>query len=182
MASAFSHAIVASAIGSVPPRCVMTWRLLILGVACSVLPDLDAIGFRNGVAYASFWGHRGLTHSLFFALLLSALLTAVFFIRKPPAIASVSFLYLFMCTASHGVLDAMTNGGLGVAFFSPFITTRYFFPFRPIVVSPISISRFFEGRGVEVLASEFKWLWLPSFALMSLSYMLRRVRLRENEA
>jgi len=29
-------------------------------------------------------------------------------------------LLLFGITASHGVLDAMTNGGLGIAFFSPF--------------------------------------------------------------
>src|SRR5215831_7502105 len=46
------------------------------------------------------------------------------------------FAYLFLATASHGVLDAMTNGGLGVAFFSPFDTTRYFLPWRPIRVSP----------------------------------------------
>ena len=39
-------------------------------------------------------------------------------------------LYLFLSTASHGVLDALTDGGLGVAFFSPFDQTRYFFPFR----------------------------------------------------
>jgi hypothetical protein len=30
------------------------------------------------------------------------------------------FAYLFFAAASHGVLDAITNGGLGVAFFSPF--------------------------------------------------------------
>jgi hypothetical protein len=31
-------------------------------------------------------------------------------------------------TASHGMLDAMTDGGLGVAFFAPFDNARYFFP------------------------------------------------------
>jgi inner membrane protein len=56
------------------------------------------------------------------------------------------FTYLFLATASHGVLDAMTDGGLGVAFFSPFDNRRYFLPWRPIVVSPISIARFFSGR------------------------------------
>ncbi|HSV89890.1 MAG TPA: hypothetical protein VLH80_02270, partial [Nitrospiraceae bacterium] len=62
----------------------------------------------------------------------------------------------------HGVLDAMTNGGLGVAFFSPFDTTRYFFPLRPVFVSPIGVSEFFSEYGVRILASEAIWIWLPS--------------------
>ena len=39
--------------------------------------------------------------------------------------------------ASHGVLDALTDGGPGVAFLAPFDDTRYFFPWRPIRVSPL---------------------------------------------
>jgi hypothetical protein len=35
---------------------------------------------------------------------------------------------LFLATAGHGLLDAMTNGGLGLAFFSPFDNHRYFLP------------------------------------------------------
>jgi inner membrane protein len=60
------------------------------------------------------------------------------------------------------VLDAMTNGGLGVAFFSPFDTTRYFFPVRPVIVSPIGVSEFFNAQGARILASEALWIWLPS--------------------
>jgi inner membrane protein len=58
-------------------------------------------------------------------------------------------LFLFVVTASHGVLDAMTNGGLGVAFFAPFTSARYFLPFRPVQVSPISLAAFFTHRGVD---------------------------------
>jgi inner membrane protein len=72
------------------------------------------------------------------------------------------FLYFFLCAASHGVLDAMTNGGLGVAFFSPLDTTRYFFPVRPVLVSPIGIGDFFSAQGVRILVSEATWIWLPS--------------------
>jgi inner membrane protein len=174
MASAFSHVVVASAIGSVVPRKVMTWPLLGLGAMCSVVPDLDWIGYHyTDVAYASFWGHRGFTHSLFFALLLSALLAAAFYGRRDAAISLGAFLYLFVCTASHGVLDAMTNAGEGVAFFSPFDTTRYWLPFRPVVCSPMSIERFFSERGAEVMASELKWLWTPSIALVVISFAVR---------
>jgi inner membrane protein len=47
--------------------------------------------------------------------------------------------YLFAATVSHGLLDALTDGGLGVAFFSPFDTSRYFFPWRPISVCPMAL-------------------------------------------
>jgi inner membrane protein len=58
----------------------------------------------------------------------------------------------------------MTDGGLGVAFFSPFDTTRYFFGFRPVVVSPIGIGKFFHESAFIVLKSEAKWIWLPTAA------------------
>jgi len=166
MASAFSHAIVALTLGKVSNSDIINWRTLALGIFCSVVPDLDVIGFRYGVHYGDLWGHRGITHSLFFAVLLSAVLVCAFYFRKPTAAIVGVFLYLFVCTASHGVLDAMTNGGLGVAFFSPFNTERYFFGFRPIVVSPIGVHQFFNERGLQVLASEAKWVWLPSFLVV----------------
>ena len=71
----------------------------------------------------------------------------------------------FLVTVSHGILDALTNGGLGVAFFSPFDTTRYFFPWRPIRVSPVGMGRFFSAQGVAILASEIEYVWLPLVTL-----------------
>jgi inner membrane protein len=68
---------------------------------------------------------------------------------------------LFLVTVSHGLLDAMTDGGLGVAFFSPFDSTRYFFPWRPISVSPVGVGQFFRGQGAAILASEMRYVWLP---------------------
>jgi inner membrane protein len=84
------------------------------------------------------------------------------------------WLYFFLATASHGFLDAVTNGGLGVAFFSPFDNTRYFLPWHPIAVSPISLTRFFSGRGTAVLQSEFIWIWIPVGLLAVLKLVLRR--------
>jgi len=68
-------------------------------------------------------------------------------------------------TASHGLLDALTDGGLGVAFLAPFSGERFFFPWQPIEVSPIGLRRFLSGRGLEVLRSELLWVWLPSILL-----------------
>lgn len=182
MASAFSHTIAASAITAAFYRPGVPKRVWILGIACSVLPDLDVIGFRFGIPYGDFWGHRGFTHSLTFAALLAATL-AVAILRAHSEISRVwLFAYLFLSTASHGLLDAMTNGGLGVAFFSPFDNERYFLPWRPIRVSPIGVSRFFGARGLAVLKSELLWIWLPSILVILLVTIRRRPRIAELES
>ncbi len=148
--------------GKVSPHAVMDRRALLLGALCAVLPDLDVIGFGYGIQYGDLWGHRGLTHSLAFAALLSAGLVALLYGRESGAVRRGMGLYLFLCTASHGMLDALTDGGLGVAFFSPFDPTRYFFPFRPVAVSPIGVREFFDEQGLAVLVSEVTWIWLPA--------------------
>lgn len=180
MASAFSHALVALAMGKVSGHPVMDLRALVLGVLCAVLPDIDVIGFGYGIQYGDLWGHRGLTHSLVFAVLLSAGLVAVCYRRESGAVRAGMGLYLFLCAASHGILDALTDGGLGVAFFSPFDTTRYFFPVRPVAVSPIGIREFFNEQGLYVLASEAKWIWLPTAALFVTFRALKVVCVRIN--
>jgi inner membrane protein len=164
MASAFSHAFVALALGKAAPHPIMTWQVLLIGMTCSIIPDLDVIGFYFGIQYGDPWGHRGMTHSLLFAGLLSAALGAIWYRGKTKAAQLGIFVYLFLCTASHGVLDALTDGGLGVAFFSPFDTSRYFFSTRPVAVSPIGIGAFFTEEAFHVLASEVKWIWIPAIA------------------
>jgi inner membrane protein len=56
--------------------------------------------------------------------------------------------------ASHGLLDAMTDGGRGVALFWPFTARRYFLPWRPIPVAPIGIG-FLSGEGLAIAEREF---------------------------
>ena len=125
-----------------------------------------------GIHYSDFWGPRGFTHSFLFAAVIAGLMVLLF--RHTVGITRLSlFLYLFMATASHGLLDSMTNGGLGVAFFSPFDNRRYFFPWRPIRVSPVALSRFFSPRMVEIVKTELVWIWLPSIVLAPLMISLR---------
>jgi len=163
MPSVFSHAIAAVAIGGVVvggPSRLTIWGL---GAICAVVPDLDVISFHFGLPYGHMLGHRGLSHSLPFAAVL-ALIVTMFLRRIGTASPSAARLwaFFFLAAASHGVLDAMTDGGLGVAFFAPFSDTRYFFPRRPIVVSPIGVGEFFGPRGLRVIWSELGWVWLPS--------------------
>ncbi|THJ25441.1 MAG: metal-dependent hydrolase [Nitrospira sp. CG24E] len=174
MASAFAHVFVALAMGKAFRSDVLSWRELCLGAFCSALPDLDVIGFLFGIEYGDLWGHRGMTHSVLFAVLLAGILVALWYRGKPAVAMAGLFFYFFLCTASHGLLDALTDGGLGVAFFFPFDTTRYFFPVRPVLVSPIGVREFFSEYGVHVLANEALWIWLPSCAALIVLRIIQR--------
>ena len=177
MASVISHAVAALSLGTCFNRPRMPKRVWLLGAVCSVIPDLDVIGFRFGIRYGDFWGHRGFTHSLVFAALIAGAAMMLGFRFGVSNISRFSlFSYLFLAAVSHGVLDAVTNGGLGVAFLSSFDNSRYFFPWRPIRVSPIAVGRFFSPRGYLVLQSELLWLWLPAGLFAGLVWMLRLVR------
>jgi inner membrane protein len=85
------------------------------------------------------------------------------------------FGYLFLAAASHGLLDSITNGGLGVAFFSPFNNSRYFLPWTPVRVSPIAVTRFFTPRGLAIIQSEFVWIWIPAILFAAMVLTLRRM-------
>jgi inner membrane protein len=146
----------------------------LLGATFAALPDLDGVGFWLGVPYESTFGHRGFTHSLVFAAIVAGLGLLAFRDRAFMSDRGKIWTYLFLATASHGVLDAMTTGGGGVAFFAPIVNERYFFPWRPILVSPMSIRRFFTARGVAILGSEFVYVWLPAAAFAATAYLLRR--------
>ena len=147
-------------------------RLLAAGVAACIVPDLDVIGYELGVSYGSIYAHRGFTHSLGFAALLATI--GLCFSKALHTGRLTAFIFLFVATASHGVLDAFTNGGSGIALLWPFSTERYFAPIQVIEVSPISLSRFLSSRGAQVLRSEAFWVWLPCLLLALSIGLLRR--------
>ena len=177
MATIISHAVAAVGIAALFPARSLKPRVWIAGAIFAMLPDADVLSFRLGIAYGDVLGHRGLTHSLAFAAAVASIATfALFPQARAAANRALVWLYLFLATASHAVLDALTNGGHGVAFLAPFDNTRHFFPFTPKEVSPIGISRFFSERGAEVLLSEMRWIWLPLGAAVMCRLILRRRR------
>tara|TARA_B110000091_G_scaffold214438_1_gene267882 strand:+ start:4485 stop:5027 length:543 start_codon:yes stop_codon:yes gene_type:complete len=175
MASLFGHAFIAIALGKSFSRKQRTWKLIILAVVAAIIPDADVIGFQFGISYGGFWGHRGVTHSFLFAFFFAILVTFLFYRKQFLTKKGILLiLFFFLCTASHSILDAMTTGGYGVAFFSPFNDTRYFFPWRPIKVSPLGILRFFSERGLQVIRSEIGWIGLPGIVYMITAFIIRR--------
>jgi inner membrane protein len=171
-----SHAVAACALGVVGrPRLRMPPRFWVAAAIAAALPDVDVLAFTFGIPYSDMFGHRGITHSLCFAALAALVIVKLTFgstAWQRHRFAMVIF--FFVAIASHGMLDAMTSGGLGIAFFAPFSGRRYFFPWRPILVSPIGLQRFFSPRGMAVVASEIVWVWVPSAMLALAGWAMRR--------
>lgn len=166
MASAFGHAVAAfTLIQSGKSQ----FKLMILALLSAILPDADVIGFCFGIPYGSPLGHRGFTHSILFALLWALFLSLLFFKKK----WARNFWTLFLVTVSHGTLDAMTTGGKGVGFFIPFENSRYFFPFRPIEVSPLRIGRFWD-QAQHILWNEMIWIGIPCFLILGINRIFRK--------
>ena len=159
MPTVLTHPAVPLAIGLGLGKDVTSTPLLIAGVAVSMMPDLDVLAFRYGISYASDFGHRGFSHSLLFAAALALLGACAF--RYFHSNFGRAFWFLFPAAASHGILDAFTNGGLGVAFLWPFSSQRFFTPAQVIQVAPLGISGLLSQRGVSVLLSELIWVWIP---------------------
>jgi len=135
--------------------------LSMLGLsALSVLPDVDFVAFMVGIPYRHPFGHRGMTHSLLFAALIGLVVALGLRLRRQPVLLDAVLAALVV--ASHGVLDAMTTGGLGVEFFWPVDTHRYFLPWRFIPVAPLGAGML-SARGLSVLLTEVV-LFLPAWA------------------
>jgi len=172
MPTILTHAVAGVAIAQALAPCSRRTEISLFAAGCAMLPDIDVIGFRFGIRYGDLLGHRGLTHSLLFAFLVAA--TVTLFLRHRDLSGDLQvFACLFAATASHGFLDAFTNGGLGVAFFAPFHAARYFFWPRPILESPLNPGAFLTRRGVNVLVSEMEWVWMPAAALWAAARLFR---------
>ncbi len=167
MASLFGHGIVGFTLAKLID--IRNAKLLILfAIGSAILPDFDVVGFKLDIPYASPLGHRGFSHSILFAVLWAVIVMFIF----GKQYKKIWFGVIFLSTISHGVLDAMTSGGKGVGFFIPFNNERFFFPFREIKVSPIGISEFFSNWGLEVIYSEFKYIFIPCFIVFLVRFFV----------
>lgn len=152
MASAITHGLVGLSFGLASRR-RSTRRLWLLGTVCAVLPDADVL-MHLLVEYEHAFGHRGAFHSPAFYLVFSLVVANLWPDREErPRVFFLAFLSLL----SHSFLDMMTTGGLGVAALFPISSERFFLPWRPIPVSPISVKAFFTQRGLDILSVELRF-------------------------
>lgn len=171
MPSVFTHAVVGLGLSEIFMGRSQTLLFRGLSMALAAAPDLDVLAFPLGIPYGAFFGHRGFFHSLFCALLVG-LAVALLSCRTFALPWWQLWGYFFLVIASHGILDAFTNGGMGIALLSPMDNQRYFFPWQPIQVSPIGLA-FFSRWGLRVLASELLWVWLPLACVVGAVWLYR---------
>jgi len=176
MPTIFSHVIFAAIVGkAVLKKPVSLWFWLLTAL-CAIIPDADVVGLAFGIEFDSLFGHRGFTHSILFALIFGAVIA---FVADRFLQTGVSFLklavFFSLATFSHPLLDMLTDGGSGVALLAPFSNERFFFPWRPVEVSPIGLG-FFSDRGLTVIASEIIWIWLPAIVLLITATIIRKMR------
>jgi inner membrane protein len=129
-------------------------RAMVAFVTLSLLPDADVIGFAFGIRYGDPLGHRGASHSIAFALALGAIAALAAWRDGLPARRVAAAVTLVV--ASHGVLDALTDGGYGVAALWPLSARRHFAPWQPLPVAPIGRGMV-SAEGLSVLLFEAAW-------------------------
>jgi len=166
MPTVMTHAVVGLGVGAVlaRPR-TMPRRFWVLSAGLAMLPDIDVVTFWFGVPHPSLWSHRGFSHSLCAAFLIAAL--AAIAGRRWPMPWWRLTLTFGLVMASHGLLDALTDGGNGIALLAPFDPTRYFFAWRPLEITPIGLG-FFSARGWRTFETELGRVWLPTIAIVAL--------------
>jgi len=151
-------------------RRIPGWAL-VAGMAAAIAPDADVIVSRLILAHGGLAGHRGLTHTLLFALLLG--LAGYALAPRWGMRRGVGYAWMALCTLSHPLLDMMTNGGPAIALLWPLEQSHHFFAWRPIEASPISPRRFLSGRGVRVLRNEAVVVWAPLMTAALLAWAAR---------
>jgi inner membrane protein len=179
VASAITHFIVGAAIAlpamesralvGVMPR----WARPVTAGLWAAAPDLDTwLMLGLGIPRSSIFSHRGLFHSPFFLVLAAALLAAA--VAGKHGRRAVAWLALMWAVSAvtHPLLDMLTDGGSGVMLLIPFSTGRFFLPWRPIRVSPLTIARFFDRAG------PILWSELP-FSAAALAVGILGLRLRK---
>lgn len=167
MAAVVSHVLVSGAIAALfrPARPVPR-RYWVAAALVATIPDLDILFVMLGARYRGMWGHRGITHSLLFAVAAAALAARWVRARDRSIPAGHLFAVLLLAAASHGFLDSAMESGVGVAFLAPFSAARYTLLWRPIRVPPPSDNPLLNLGGIRVTASEVLWLWMPGVALI----------------
>ena len=176
MPSLLGHAVAGLAItsacsdGRLPRR---TWPL---AAVCAVAPDLDWFVSLANVHRGHFLNHRGVAHSLTAALVLAGAAFVLGF--RPERRRHRVWLCLALAALSHGLLDACTSGGVGVALFAPFSDTRWACLWQPGWVAPLPLNPEHTNTFLASLWSEAFWIGLPALVVTLGSRLIRQVSLR----
>lgn len=176
MSSLFGHALAGLTLSAAfmegkPPR--RTWAF---AMACAMAPDLDWFTGFLDLSHSHSLSHRGMSHSLAAAVLLAAAAMLTGF--RPHLRSPRHWACMLSAAFSHGLLDACTFGGTGVAFLLPFSEARFVCVWQPIFVSPIPLSGKLLDWLLFSLGTEIVWIGIPALLVLSAPRAIQWVRLR----
>jgi inner membrane protein len=161
MATLYTHTIVGLGLAEVCTRRRMPLLFWVMAGLLPVVPDFDSFSSQP---YPSTLGHRGFTHSLLFALVIGLIAAGITYRYFRVSFWPLAGLFVLI-TASHGILDALTNGGVGIPLFWPFDAHR-FGPYGPIHVADIGME-FPDPRTSRAIRSELLYVWTPTLAVVA---------------
>ena len=177
MPSVVAHAAAALSVGALFRSSALPTRFWVVAGLAVALPDLDALlrPFSNTEAEQLVGGHRGLTHSIPFAMALAAVMVRSR-VMGPGWIGSRLnlWIWLSLAIASHGILDIFTRYGEGVALLAPISWHQFKSSWTPLGTG--GACRGIVACAVWGLSNEFLWIWVPSLMLVGLSRVLRKPR------
>jgi inner membrane protein len=139
--------------------------------ALAMLPDADVVPVSLGIPDVGLFGHRGITHSLLFALAVATV--AAVMARRMGGRPLYTGFFVFLAVGSHGALDALTYDSRGVPWLWPLYSAPIVSPWRPIPVAPTGLE-FMSARGFGAALVEVIY-FLP---LLLLSFWPSRGRWR----
>jgi inner membrane protein len=172
MPTIFGHAVAGLTIAAAFKGDRLPRRTWIVATACAVAPDADWFVSLLPLARGHALNHRGAAHSLFAALVLATLALVVAY--RPLQRRFRLWLCLAAAAVSHGLLDACTCGGVGVALFMPFSDTRWACVFQPVHVSPLPLNPSAVELFVAQLWTEAVWIGLPALLIVGWTRLVRR--------
>ena len=167
-------------ISTAPGQREQVLRNMGAAILLALLPDFDLIPLAFGVPDRGLCGHRGLSHTPLFALAVGVVVFAGLWLGKRrqrqlrDALRSASIACLLV--ASHGLLDALAQGGRGLLLLWPLSSARFHFLWRPIPDAPTGLA-FFSGIGMRHLAIEVCYFF-PLVAYASYTSARTKTQLR----
>jgi inner membrane protein len=170
MATFITHGIFASSLIFLWRQKESRFKLFLLIFVASIIPDIDLF-FGS---HSRLFGHRGFTHSFFFAFLIATLFSAMLLREVKNFFHTIILFFIFfVATSSHLFLDAMTEAQQGVCFFCPFSEDRTFFAFKPFSTFTGGFSvRSKNSLLMQYLFPEILIVWLPSISFFSIMIYL----------
>jgi inner membrane protein len=177
-----SHIVLGAAVGEAMLGNKIGRKAMLYGALAGNLPDIDVLGILFLSDSKQLLFHRGITHSLFFAVVISTLLGWVLKrFHNDHSIVWMNWTWLFITAMlSHLLLDSFTCYGLGL--FEPFNNYRLsfntIFVADPLYTLPFLICILMVFKAKNGSAQRKKWnstgLWISSsylaFALLNHEY------------